>query len=78
MARRKDMSFEIDSSWVGRLFEMPVKTVNPNQTSPNERNSELEAIRDRVELTVTDSVSRFRHPNDLVLLAIAEGNEDES
>jgi hypothetical protein len=76
IARRVGASIEIDNSWVGDLFKDPLRTLAAKKTSAEERSLELDVIRDRVELAIFDSVSRFRHPNDLVLLAVAEANAE--
>lgn len=63
---------EVDNRVIAGLFKEPVETLAPRKVEAPFRKELLDALRDRVEVEMIASVSRFRHPNDLVLLAIGE------
>jgi hypothetical protein len=43
-----------------------------NDISAEDRRGQLDAARDRAELLMAADLTRFKHPNDLVTLALAE------
>ena len=65
-------SFEIANHAIGNLFDAPVATLASAAMDANTRKEIVDAARDRVEVDMAASVTRFRHPNDLILLALAE------
>jgi hypothetical protein len=70
-------SLEIDNLIISGLFTAPVSALRPASATAAVRRTLLDAARNRVEVEMSASVSRFRHPNDLVLLAVAErGSEN--
>lgn len=65
-------SLEVDNQIVRKLLSCPIADARPATTEVADRNSLLEAVRDRVEVQMARELTRFKHPNDLVLLAAAE------
>jgi hypothetical protein len=65
-------SFEIANQAIGGLFDAPIATLCAASMDANARKEIVDAARDRVEVDMAASVTRFRHPNDLILLALAE------
>lgn len=67
-----DESFQIDNQIVRKLLGGVVSDAPAATIDPAERKKLLEAARDRVEVRMVEELTRFKHPNDLVLLAAAE------
>ena len=74
--RTNEGTIELANNAVASLFGAPVMTLTPTAFDPNVRKEILTAARDRVEVDMASAVTRFRHPNDLVLLAVAERGMD--
>jgi hypothetical protein len=49
-----------------------IRDADPIKRDPSTKKAELDAARDRAELAMAKDVTQFRHPNDLVTLAVAE------
>jgi superfamily II DNA or RNA helicase len=62
----------IDNSVIRKLLADVARDAIPASTDAAERNRLLEAARDRAEVKMAEELTRFKHPNDLVLLAVAE------
>jgi len=71
-------ALEFDNRVVLALFSGPIPTLLPGNTSVDTRKELLDAARDRVEVEIMGAVSRFRHINDLVLLAAVEAGSEPS
>jgi hypothetical protein len=69
---------EIANQAIGGLFDAPVATLAATSIDANNRKEIVDAAQDRVEVDMAASVTRFRHPNDIVLLALAEKGRDIS
>jgi hypothetical protein len=70
--RQEEGSLTLDSQFLGRLFDAPLRDADPIGREPAVKKAELDAARDRAELAMANDVTQFRHPNDLVTLAVAE------
>jgi hypothetical protein len=70
--RTETGALELNNRLIEGLFNTPVLTIEPIVMNAETRKEMLDAARDRVEVEMMSSVSRFRHPNDLVLLAAVE------
>lgn len=72
VSQGQDGSFAIDNSLVRRMLASAPKGMVAPPSTPSERAQQLEAARDRVEISMVEELTRFKHPNDLVLLAAAD------
>jgi hypothetical protein len=54
------------------IFDAPLRDADPIERVPLAKKAELDAAKDRAELVMAKDVTQFRHPNDLVTIAIAE------
>jgi hypothetical protein len=72
VVRQEDDSITVDGQFLGRLFDAPLRDADPIKRDPSVKKAELDAARDRAELAMAKDVTQFRHPNDLVTLAVAE------
>lgn len=68
-------SFEVSNRILARLLERPQLTGLPRPRDAASRKSELEAASDRAEIVMAQDLSRFRHPNDLIVIAVGEKAE---
>jgi hypothetical protein len=62
----------VDGQFLGRLFDAAPRDADPIKREPSVKKAEVDAARDRAELAMAQDVTQFRHPNDLVTLALAE------
>ena len=65
-------TFEESDSVIQVLLEGPQVTGSPRESDAIGRKAELDAARDRAEVVMAKDLSRFRHPNDLVIIASGE------
>jgi hypothetical protein len=65
-------SLAVDGRFINRLFDSPLRDADPLKRDPAAKKAEMDAARDRAELAMANDVTQFRHPNDLITLAIAE------
>ncbi len=72
VVRQENESIAVDGQFLGRLFDGPLRDASPIKREPSIKKAELDAARDRAELAMAKDVTQFRHPNDLVTLAVAE------
>jgi len=72
VVRQENESIVVDGQFLGRLFDGPLRDSDPIKRDPSVKKAELDAARDRAELAMAEDVTQFRHPNDLVTLAVAE------
>jgi len=72
VVRQDNYSIATDSQFLSRLFDAPLQDADPIKRDPLIKKAELDAARDRAELAMAKDVTQFRHPNDLVTLAVAE------
>jgi hypothetical protein len=72
VVRQEDDSVAVDGQFLSRLFDAPLGDADPIKREPSTKKAELDAARDRAELAMAQDVTQFRHPNDLVILAVAE------
>jgi hypothetical protein len=72
VAQGSDEALAIDNQIIRSLLGGVAADAPPAAIEPGERNKLLEAARDRAELKMAEELTRFKHPNDLVLLAAAE------
>ena len=70
--RDSNGSFEISNRIIARLLEGPQPTGLPRLKDAALRRSELDAASDRAEVAMAQDLSRFRHPNDLIVIAVGE------
>jgi superfamily II DNA or RNA helicase len=70
--RGKNGHVTLDNGVVSQLLRYPVKTVPPESEVPEERQRVLEAMQDRVEVHAAERANRFKHLNDLILVAAAD------
>ncbi|MEY9589785.1 ERCC4-related helicase [Bradyrhizobium yuanmingense] len=70
--KNSDGSFEVSNRIVARLLEGAQPTGLPRVKDAALRRSELEAASDRAEIVMAQELSRFRHPNDLIVIAVGE------
>jgi hypothetical protein len=76
VVRQEDDSIAVDAQFLSRLFDAPLRDADPIKRDPPVKKAELDAARDRAELAMARDITQFRHPNDLVTLAIAELGSD--
>ena len=72
LVREENGSIQVDGQFLGRLFDGPLRDTDPIKREPAIKKAELDAAKDRAELAMAKDVTQFRHPNDLVTLAVAE------
>ena len=72
VVRQDQDSLTLDSQFLRRLFEAPLRDADPIKRDPAVKKTEFDAAQDRAELAMAQDVTQFRHPNDLVTLAVAE------
>ena len=72
VVRQEEGSLTLNSQFLRRLFEAPLRDADPIKRNPAVKKEEFDAARDRAELAMAQDVTQFRHPNDLVTLAVAE------
>ncbi len=72
VVRQEDDSVVVNGQFLSRLFAAPLRDADPIKREPSIKKTELDAATDRAELAMAKDVTQFRHPNDLVTLAIAE------
>jgi len=72
VVRQDNDSIAVDGQFLSRLFDAPLRDADPVRKDPAIKKAELDAARDRAELAMANDVTQFRHPNDLVTLAVAE------
>jgi superfamily II DNA or RNA helicase len=72
VVRQEEDSLGVDGKFLSRLFDGPFRDADPIKRDPTTKKAELDAARDRAELAMAKDVTQFRHPNDLVTLAVAE------
>ncbi|UPK39531.1 DEAD/DEAH box helicase [Bradyrhizobium sp. 186] len=72
VVQQEEDSIEVDGKFLSRLFDGPLRDADPIKRDPTTKKAELDAARDRAELAMAKDVTQFRHPNDLVTLAVAE------
>jgi len=72
VVRQENDSIAVDSGFLGRLFDAPLRDADPIKRDALVKKAQLDAARDRAELAMANDVTQFRHPNDLVTLAVAE------
>jgi superfamily II DNA or RNA helicase len=72
VVRQEDDSIAVDGQFLSRLFDAPLRDAEPTKRDATVKKAELDAAKDRAELAMAKDVTQFRHPNDLVTLAIAE------
>jgi superfamily II DNA or RNA helicase len=65
-------AFQESNRVIHALLEGPQVTGPPRAKDASVRKSELDAARDRAEVVMAEDLSRFRHPNDLVIIAAGE------
>jgi hypothetical protein len=70
--RDSDGSIEVSNRIIARLLEGPQSTGLPRPKDAALRRSELDAASDRAEIVMAEDLSRFRHPNDLIVIAVGE------
>jgi hypothetical protein len=70
--RDKCGSFEVSSRVIDKLLEGPQTNGLPHVKDASSRRSELDAAADRAEIIMAQDLSRFRHPNDLIVVAVGE------
>jgi hypothetical protein len=70
--RESDGRFEEGNRVIHALLEGPQVTGSPRSNDAPARKAELDAARDRAEVIMAKDLSRFRHPNDLVITAVGE------
>jgi hypothetical protein len=67
-----DKALAIDNQIVRKLLAGAAVDASPAEIEAAERNKLLDAARDRAEVQMARELTRFKHPNGLVLLAAAE------
>jgi hypothetical protein len=72
VVRQENDSIAVDGQFLSQLFGAPLRDADPIKRDPLTKKAELDAARDRAELAMAEDVTQFRHPNDLVTLAVAE------
>jgi hypothetical protein len=72
VVRQDNDSITVDAQFLSRLFDAPLRDADPIKRDPPVKKAELDAARDRAELAMAEDITQFRHPNDLVTLAVAE------
>ncbi len=72
VVQQENESLTVDGKFLGRLFETALQDGESIRRDPLVKKAELDAARDRAELAMAKAVTQFRHPNDLVTLAVAE------
>jgi hypothetical protein len=75
VGRDPEGGFSINNRVVERLLAEPLESAQPPTVNASIRQIGFEAARDRAEAAMAADATRFRHPNDLVALAIAERGE---
>jgi superfamily II DNA or RNA helicase len=65
-------AFQQSNRIIHALLEAPQITGSPQARDAAARKSVLDAARDRAEIVMAEDLSRFRHPNDLVITAVGE------
>ncbi len=73
--RERDGVFQESNRVIHRLLEGPQVTGPPRVNDATVRKAELDAARDRAEVVMAEDLSRFRHPNDLVIIAAGEATQ---
>ncbi len=71
--REKNGSLDVSNRIIHKLLEGPQIGGLPQLKDAVLRKSELEAASDRAEIVMAEDLSRFRHPNDLIVVAVGEG-----
>jgi hypothetical protein len=71
--RDSNGSFDVSNRIIARLLEGPQPTGLPRLKDAASRRSELDAALDRAEIVMAKDLSRFRHPNGLMVIAVGEG-----
>lgn len=74
--REKGGTFEESNRLIHTLLEGPQVTGPTRANDALARKTELDAARDRAEIVMAEDLSRFRHPNDLVIIATGEISKD--
>jgi superfamily II DNA or RNA helicase len=72
ISQQQDRAASLDPTIVRSLLSIVGKDGKPKAMDPEARKQKLDAARDRAELLMMAELTRFKHPNDLVLLAVAE------
>jgi hypothetical protein len=72
VVRQENDSIAVDGQFLSRLFDAPLCDADPIKRDPPAKKMELDAARDRAELAMAKDITQFRHPNDLVTLAVAD------
>lgn len=65
-------AFQQSNRVIQTLLKGPQVTGSPCASDAIVRRAELDAARDRAEVVMAQDLSRFRHPNDLVIIATGE------
>jgi hypothetical protein len=69
IARHDDGTITLDNSVAEHLFEWDVRSAQCELTDPSAKRMILDSLRDRAEAAMSAECTRFRHPNDLNLVA---------
>jgi ERCC4-related helicase len=65
-------SFAEQGQFLHHLFSAPLRDAKLIARDPLVKKTELDSARDRAELAMARDLTQFRHPNDLVMLAVGE------
>ena len=75
VSRDRVGSICVDSSEIQKLFVCPLESAVPLVNDVSSRQEEFKAVHAYAERAMAENTTRFRHPNDLVLIAIAERSD---
>lgn len=64
--------YSVNPRIVRSLLTNVGRETEPKSASPEERAKQFEAARDRAEVAMAEELTRFKHPNDLVTIAVGE------
>jgi superfamily II DNA or RNA helicase len=73
--RESDGTLGESNRIIHALLDGPQRTGSPRSNDAQVKKAELDAARDRAEVIMAKELSRFRHPNDLVITAVGEAAE---
>jgi superfamily II DNA or RNA helicase len=73
VVRDSEGKYIVDNRKIEPMLSAPLVDAAPQPTKSSSRKIETDAARDRAEVAMASEISRFRHPNDLFLLAALEG-----
>jgi hypothetical protein len=70
--RNSGSEFQENNRVLQTLLDSPQVTGSPRESDAFVRKAEFDAARDRAEVVMAQDLSRYRHPNDLVIIASGE------